>query len=287
MVILKNPLLVAFEKVVLLKTVHAAAIDLGLTQAAITKRIQALESEMGVNLFLRSRRGMALTEEGAALLQFCKITQDAEGELFGKIKGQERQESSLTLIGPTSAISTRVAENCSPLYSKYPFLRLHLRSDDHTNLVESIRRGEADLAIVPPSQVPNEMDSKLLKPDKYYLVAAKSWKNRDLKEILKNERIIDFYESDSTTLTYLKKFSLEKLVKKSRLFVNENEALIRYFTQGVGFGTLTESVAEPFLASDQLVRLNKAQTIDDPLALVWYPRSKRQPFFDDLIKSIK
>ena len=70
MVILKNPLLIAFEKVVLLKTIHAAAIDLGLTQAAITKRIQALEAEIGVNLFLRSRRGMALTEEGTALLQY-------------------------------------------------------------------------------------------------------------------------------------------------------------------------------------------------------------------------
>ena len=287
MVILKNPLLIAFEKVVLLKTIHAAAIDLGLTQAAITKRIQALESEMGVNLFLRSRRGMALTEEGAALLQFCKITQDAEGELLGKIKGQERQESSLTIIGPTSAISTRIAENCAPLYLKYPFLRLHLRSEDHANLIESIRRGEADLAIVPPSQVPNEMDSKVLKPDKYFLVSASSWKNRDLKEILQNERMIDFYESDSTTLNYLKKFNLEKHIGKSRLFVNENEALIRYFMLGVGFGTLTETVAKPFLENETLIRLNKAQSVEDPLALVWYPRSKRQPHFDELVKSIK
>lgn len=287
MVILKNPLLVAFEKVVLLKTIHAASAELGLTQAAITKRIQALESEIGANLFLRSRRGMSLTEEGAALLQFCKITQDAEGELLGKIKGQGRQESSLTILGPTSAISTRIAENCAPLYLKYPYLRLHLRSEDHANLVESIRRGEADLAIVPPTQVPNEMDSKVLKPEKYFLVASSNWKNRDLKEILQNERMIDFYESDSTTLNYLKKFNLEKHIGKSRLFVNENDALIRYFTLGVGFGTLTEAVAKPFLENETLIRLNKAQSIEDPLALVWYPRSKRQPHFDELIKSIK
>ena len=150
-----------------------------------------------------------------------------------------------------------------------------------------IRRGEADLAIVPPSQVPNEMDSKVLKPDKYFLVATNSWKNRDLKEILQNERMIDFYESDSTTLNYLKKFNLEKHVCKSRLFVNENEALIRYFMLGVGFGTLTETVAKPFLENETLIRLNKAQSVEDPLALVWYPRPKRQPHFDELIKSIK
>jgi LysR family transcriptional regulator, chromosome initiation inhibitor len=279
--------LVAFEQVAVLKTIHAAAAELGYTQAAITKRIQALESALGVNLFLRSRRGMALTEEGLALLQYCKITQDAEGELFGKIKGHERQETSITVIGPTSAISTRVADNCASLYLKYPFLRLHLKSDDHANLIECIRRGEADLALVPPPQVPNEMDSKLLKPDRYFLVGTSLWKNRDLKEILQNERIIDFYESDSTTLNYLRKFNLEKFVEKSRLFVNENEALIKFFMAGVGYGTLTETVAKPFLENESLIRLNKGQSDESPMALVWYARSKRQPHFDELVKSIK
>ncbi len=287
MVILKNPLLIAFERVVQLKTVHAAAIDLGLTQAAVTKRIQALEEEMGVSLFLRSRRGMSLTDEGTALLHFCKVTQDAEGELLGKIKGQERQETSLTIIGPTSAISTRIAENCAPLYLKYSFLRLHLKSDDHANLIERVRRGEADIAVVPPSEVPNEMDSKMLKPDKYYLVASAKWQSRELREIIQNERMIDFYESDATSLNYLKKFELEKDLGKSRLFVNENEALIRYFTLGIGFGTLTETLAKPYLESGELIRLNRGQSLETPLALTWYPRPKRQAYFDEIIRSIK
>ena len=56
MVVLKNPLLFAFEKVVELKTVHAASADMGLTQAAMTKRIRLLESELGVTLFLKIGR---------------------------------------------------------------------------------------------------------------------------------------------------------------------------------------------------------------------------------------
>lgn len=287
MVILKNPLLIAFEKVVILRTIHAAASELSLTQAAVTKRIQALESELGVSLFLRSRRGMTLTEEGEALLHYCKFTQEAEGEFFGKIKGQSRQEVSITIVGPTSAISTRIAANCAPLYEKYPFLRLHLRSEDHANLIEMIRRGEADLAIVPHSQVPNEMDSKILKPDRYLLVGSVKWKNRDLKDILRAERIIDFYESDSTTMTYLKHFGLERLANRNRLYVNENEALISFFASGVGYGTLTESVAQAPLEASKLIRLNRGQAHEAPLALAWYPRSKRQPYFEDILRSLK
>lgn len=286
-VTLRNPLLVAFERVATLQTIHAAAADLSLTQPAITKRIQALESDLGVTLFLRSRRGMLLTDEGAALLHYCKVTQEAEGQLLGKISGQTRQEVSVTVVGPTSAISTRVAMACAPLYAKYSFLRLHLQSEDHANRVEMVRRGEADLAIVSPESVPNEMESKRLKPDRYLLVACSDWKQRELKEILQSERILDFYESDSNTMNYLKHFSLEKHVGRTRLFVNQNEALIHYFSLGLGYGTLTESVAKPSLDNGTLIRLNRGQALEDPLALTWYARSKQLAFFEDLIHKIK
>jgi DNA-binding transcriptional LysR family regulator len=54
----------AFLATVELGTVHAAAEKMGLTQTAVTQRIKALEADLGLTLFLRSRRGMALTEDG-------------------------------------------------------------------------------------------------------------------------------------------------------------------------------------------------------------------------------
>ncbi len=287
MVISKNALLAAFEKVARLGTVHAAAKALGVTQTAVTKRIHSLENTLSVNLFLRSRRGMALTDEGRALLQFCKAGFELEGHFMSKIKGAGRQEVSVILTGPTSALSTRIAENCEPLYAKYPFLRLHLQSDDHSDLIEKVRRGETDLAVVDPDIVPNEMDSKVLKSDRYLLVATPSWKKRRLQDILESERIIDFYESDQTTKKYLKTFGIESLVKQSRLFVNENQALIRYFMSGVGFGTLTESVAKPFVDSGKLFCLNRGQAMEDRLALVWYPRPHKSEFFEELVRLVK
>jgi len=287
MVTLKNPLLIAFETVAALKTVHAAAAKLGLTQAAITKRIKALESELGITLFLRSRRGMSLTEQGSALLHYCRMIQEAEGQLLSGMFSDERKDVSLTIVGPTSAISSRIVDNCLSSYAKYPFLRLHLRSDDHSNLVEILKRGEADLAVLSPDQVPNEMESKLLRSDKYMLVGPAKWRNRDLKEILEQERIIDFYDDDETTMKYLKKYQLDGLVKKERIFANENDSLIKMFIAGVGFGTLTESIAAPYLEKKQLIRLNKGQVLEEPLALAWYFRSRKIDYFDDLVRSIK
>jgi LysR family transcriptional regulator, chromosome initiation inhibitor len=287
MVIIKDPKLMTFEKVVSNGTVHAAARELGLSQVAVTKRIKELESQLKVTLFLRSRKGMRLTSEGQALLRYCLSTQEAEGLLLSQITNEQGHDVSLTVIGPTSAISTRVVSCCSDLYGKYPFLRLHLRSEDHKNIVDLVKNGAADFGIVPTQNVPNEMESKTLKPDRYLLVAPPAWRHRQLSEIIQNERIIDFYEQDSTTLKYLKKFELDKVVRRGRLFVNENEALIHLFRQGIGFGTLTESVAAPHIESENLIKLNRGQALEDPLALVWYRRSREMAYFDGLIRAIR
>jgi LysR family transcriptional regulator (chromosome initiation inhibitor) len=285
MLILQNPLLEAFEAVVRLGTTHAAAQELRMTQTAITQRIKSLESGLSLTLFLRSRRGMAVTEEGKALLQYCTGARELEGQFLSLIQGEKRNEIQVTILGPTSAISTRIADNLKPLYEKFPFLRLHLRSEDHGNRIESIRRGEAEFAIVSPSQVPNEMESKMLKPDRYLLVASASWKGRRLAEILETERLIDFEESDQTSLTYLKHFGLQS--HRERIFVNENEALIRFFIAGIGFGTLTESVASSYIQNESLIVLNRGQVLEDPLALAWYPRPQKAEYFQELIRSMK
>src|ERR671931_1632233 len=49
-----------------------AAEALFVTQPALTARLQALEAELGTRLFLRSRRGMELTDAGRAFLPYAE-----------------------------------------------------------------------------------------------------------------------------------------------------------------------------------------------------------------------
>ena len=50
---------------------HAAA-DLSVTQQAVSKRIAALEKELGVRLFIRTARGAQLTIDGQAFLPHAR-----------------------------------------------------------------------------------------------------------------------------------------------------------------------------------------------------------------------
>jgi DNA-binding transcriptional LysR family regulator len=58
----------AFVEVARTRTVSRAADALFVTQPALTARLQRLEAELGAKLFVRTPRGMKLTEAGDAFL---------------------------------------------------------------------------------------------------------------------------------------------------------------------------------------------------------------------------
>lgn len=278
----------AFMAIVQQTTVHGAAKQLNLTQTGVTQRIRALESELNTTLFLRSRKGMKLTQEGEALLRYCKGAEDLEGQALSQISGAgQEQPVYLSITGPTSVMTSRIIGQCTDLYTNWPHLYLNFTISDKEDRLNLVRSGKAALAIVPPEQVPNEMDSKVLKPEKYILVGSHQWKGRRLTDILDSERIIDFDETDQTSLTYLKQFHLLSKIGKPRLFANNNEAIIKLFSQGVGFGTLTQEIAKAHLDSGDLITLNSGAMMEVPLALTWYPRAEMPTYFRAIVSAIK
>lgn len=277
----------AFMAIVQQTTVHGAAQKLNITQTGVTQRIRALESELKTTLFLRSRKGMRLTQEGEALLRYCRGAEDLEGQALSQIVGSgQNKPVYVSIVGPTSVMTARIVELCAPLYTKWPNLYLNFIINDFEDRINLVRSGKAAFAIVAPEKVPNEMDSKVLKPEKYVLVASPHWKGRKLSDILKNEKIIDFHELDPTSLNYLRAFNLLSRVGQPRLFTNNNEAIIKLFSQGIGYGTLTREVALPHLDAGHLITLNNGATMEAPLALTWYPRPEMPNYFREIVHAI-
>jgi LysR family transcriptional regulator, chromosome initiation inhibitor len=168
---LLDPRLQAFVSIVRNHTVHGAAKELKLTQTGVTQRIRALESQLGVTLFTRSRRGMMLTQEGEALNRYCIGASDLEGLALNQILGAGRSSAiRVNISGPTSIMTSRIIPSCISLYEKFPALFLNFEMNDSETRVSQLRQGLTHLVIIPPEQVANEMDSKMLKADQYVLV---------------------------------------------------------------------------------------------------------------------
>ncbi|WP_438489105.1 LysR family transcriptional regulator [Streptomyces sp. S186] len=67
-----------------------AAVDLSLTQQAVSKRVGALETELGVRLFTRTARGAGLTIDGQAFLPHARALLQAEERAAASVRPGSR-----------------------------------------------------------------------------------------------------------------------------------------------------------------------------------------------------
>jgi LysR family transcriptional regulator (chromosome initiation inhibitor) len=284
---LLSPQLLAFLAITKKGTVQAAAREIGLSQTGVTQRIRALESDLSTTLFIRSRKGMRLTREGEALFRYCQGALELEGASLAQIVGAGQSASvEVSIIGPTSLMSARIVEQCRPLMDQLPRVLFHFQISDHDERLDELVNGNTYFALVSPERVTKEMDSKILRPEKYVMVAAKKWKNRKLEEIIENERIIDFNPADQTSFSYLRKFGLLKEHRIERHFVNNNETLLQLFRSGAGYGVLSEEVAARVLDRGDLILLNGGRVLTSPVALAWYPRPQMPAYFRAVVDAI-
>jgi LysR family transcriptional regulator, chromosome initiation inhibitor len=257
-----------FMAVAELMNLSAAAKKLGITQTGATQRIKVLEQSLGATLFMRSRSGMRLTEEGRLLLRYCTEVSNLEGQFLSGIKGVgQTREVELCIVGPMSLLAGRVAPRYSEIAHKWPSLNLRFVIDSNANRLNQLKRGTCDLAFVFPHEVGLELDSKLVRPVEYVLVATSKWKNRPLKEILETEKLLAYHPGDTTGLDYLRTFNLLERFKRSRFSVSENITLIRLLELGLGFGVLPKEIAEPLINESKLAPLNQGRSYKIPFAL--------------------
>lgn len=284
---LLSPPLEAFWAVVRKGTVQDASYILGLTQTGVTQRIRSLEKQLNTTLFTRSRKGMKLTTEGEALLQFVKSSLEIEGMTLSKIHRAAKDSFiEIGITGPSSIMRSRVIPHLTLLKNNFPLLRFRFDLADDENHVEKLKLGHCEFAILEHHNVTKEMDSKIIKAERYSLYGPASWKRRSLNEILQSEVIVDFGSSDLMTFNFLEKYKLKTVVRKERHYANNTDALAFLIKKGVGYSVLSDEFAETALQHKELIKLDPEKFLDFKLALAWYPRTEKPDYFQSVIKNI-
>ena len=134
--------LIAFEAAARLASFLKASEELHLTQSAVSHRIKSLEEFLGVPLFIRINRNIALTTHGERYLADVRDTLTRLEAATSKLTGGARQ---------TLRISAAPALGAKWLVGKLAsFQRAHPEIDlavSSSYDIELIRRGEADIGI--------------------------------------------------------------------------------------------------------------------------------------------
>lgn len=126
-----------------------AAQALGYTQSAISRQIAAMEAVAGAPLFERAARGVRPTEAGEVLVEHAGAvlaTLESAGAAIARIRA--RLEGRLVLGSIPVAMSVLVPRALARLSQTSPGLDIALHEAPTPTLVERVRHGLVDVAVV-------------------------------------------------------------------------------------------------------------------------------------------
>jgi DNA-binding transcriptional LysR family regulator len=115
----------AFEAAARLESMSRAAVELHVTHGAVSRQIRALESELGVALFAREGRGLALTPAGRQLRDGVAGAFDLLRQSCARLRRESRQ-APLVLGCSGSVLARWVIPRLERLGRELPDLKLHL-----------------------------------------------------------------------------------------------------------------------------------------------------------------
>jgi DNA-binding transcriptional LysR family regulator len=125
-----------------------AAATLRISQPALTKSIQALEADLGVQLFERRRSGVVLTAFGRLVVEHARGSAHADRELLRQIQLVAGLETGSLKVafGPFPSVMSVYPATAS-LLAKHPNIHVSLQSADWREVVQSVVEQKADLGI--------------------------------------------------------------------------------------------------------------------------------------------
>ena len=120
-----------------------------LTQPAISKRIAALEAELGARLFDRVGRRVQLTPASTALLPQARAILDGVGEARRRIAALSIDIAGPLRLGTSYHVGLhRLPPALREFYTAHPKVQLDLRFMDSEAACDAVEQGELDLAVV-------------------------------------------------------------------------------------------------------------------------------------------
>src|SRR5688572_19790588 len=165
--------LTVFSRIVGTGSLSAAARELAMSPAVVSRRLAALEARLGVQLINRTTRSLHLTDEGAAYLETCnRILSEIQEADAAVSAGRAEPRGVLRVALPASFGNQHVAPLIPRFAARYPDVQIALSlSDRNVNVVEE----GFDLAIRIADLADSSLAARKLAPNRRVVCASPAY----------------------------------------------------------------------------------------------------------------
>ncbi|MGJ7575632.1 LysR family transcriptional regulator [Variovorax sp. RB2P76] len=240
-------------------SLSAAGRSLSLSPATISRRISALEEELGVQLVDRTSRNLKVTEAGQAFLEQAELVLEAMARAEEAARDSKLLPEGRLRIHSRTQIGLRVIAPLLPGFAqRHPDIQLELELSEHpVNLVEQdfdidIRTGESNDSTFVIKRLLSS-DEVLVASPAFMKVHKRIRTPQDLTQV----RCLTYRrEREATTWKYIDaQGQQQELAIQGVLSSNNGELLRLAAIGGMGIALLSEPTVRSSLDDGTLVRL--------------------------------
>lgn len=221
---------------------HAAE-RLYMTQSALSKRIKALEQELGTELVIRSRQGIRFTPAGERVLSYCKAAAREMEQMRRGLDSMQGQICGTLKAGFSINYALyRLPEVLASYHKQYPMVRMDISTGHSRHLYQQMLEGNMDLAVL-RGEYPWDGSQFLLSQENICLIYSPEYKGVPLSDYM----YID-HRSDSAIASLMARWRFENDISgdTGNFVVDNITSCLEMVKRGLGWALMPEIALDDF-----------------------------------------
>ena len=226
-------------------SLSAAARKLGLTQPTLSRQVAAIEGSLGVTLFERVGKSMALTAAGLDLLEHARARGAAAASLTLAATGRSQAVEGVVTVSASDIVATCLLPPLvRALRQQAPGIAIEVMASD---ALSNLRRREADIAIrnVKPEQP--DLIARFIREATAHFYAAEDWVRAHGHPRSPADAVGPaFVGSDRSGryLGFLRQHGLPVNESSFSCYVDQTTTHWALVQQGLGIGAMMDEIAQ-------------------------------------------
>ena len=239
------------------KTLRKAAEILYISQPAVTQRLKAIESSFGVEIFIRTKKQLITTTEGAMIIDHARDMLKRERLFFDKMQAHIGEVNGTISIGCSSLIGQTLLPEVLSLYNtQFPNVEIQVQ----VGSTEQIKANHRDyhVMITRGNKVMNLSNTHLFNDEHYFIYP------KDRREDVTKLPFIEF-QADPIYINQIKQWYNDNLGQDyhATITVDQVATCKEMLLRGVGVTVLPEIMMKNI--DKNMFEFEKVSIEDEPL----------------------
>ncbi|MFC6338071.1 LysR family transcriptional regulator [Pseudomonas sp. CCM 7891] len=270
-------LLLAFEAAARHESYTRAAVELSLTQSAVSRQVQALEQQLGLTLFRREGRRVQLTDVG-------RLYQREISEALGRIRGATLQATAYQSGGESLRLATLptfgskwLLPRLHDFYKTHPGILVHINS--RIDAIDFETSGIDAAIVVGNTNLPGLISHRLQVEELVVIISPELACARDLwmPEHIGSQMLLNVANNPNVWGDWFSHHHLPHRMMRLGPSFELTSHLIQAVKAGIGIGLVPRILVAEELQGRELVSLDQPFSSQRNYLLVYPPRNEMLP----------